>query len=63
MAAKKKPARQGGPDSPEANRKDKVVSVRISDDARDALDAVAARWGLSRSAAVARLALEAAARR
>lgn len=59
MASRKVKPRQGGPDSPEANRRDKVLSVRISDEAREALDALAARWGLSRSAAVARLALEA----
>lgn len=64
MASRKvKPKpRQGGPDSPESNRRDKVLSVRISDEAREALDTVAARWGLSRSAAVARLALEASAK-
>lgn len=51
-----------GASSDEALRTDKVVSVRISDEAREALDRVAERWGLSRSAAVARLALEADAR-
>lgn len=64
MAPKSKPkARPGGPDSPEANRSAKVVSVRLDDDARDALERVAKRWKLSRSAAVARLALEADAAR
>lgn len=63
MAARKaKPRKVSGPPSPEANRRDKVLSVRISDEAREALDSVAERWGLSRSAAVARLALEAAAK-
>jgi hypothetical protein len=73
MAARKSKPRTGpgsrtgkdarsGPPSPEENLSAKVLSVRISDEAREALDAVAARWGLSRSAAVARLALEAAAR-
>lgn len=65
MASRKsKPkARPGGPDSPEANRKDKVVSVRLPDEAREALDQLAARWGISRSAVVARLAIEAAGKR
>ena len=58
----KPPARPGGPDSPEANRRDKVLSVRISDEARAELQALATRWGLSVSATVARLALEAAER-
>lgn len=61
-ASKKARPRAGGPDSPEANRAAKVVSVRLDAAAREALDRVAARWKISRSAAVARLALEAVVR-
>jgi predicted transcriptional regulator len=39
-----------------------VVSVRLDDEPREALEALARRWKLSRSATVARLALEALAR-
>jgi len=60
VSSRKTTPRKRGPDSPEENRRDKVVSVRISQEAREALDAMATHWGLSRSATVARLALEAA---
>ena len=53
---------RSGPSLPEDERDAKVVTARLSPEARDALDAVAARWGLSRSATIARLAVEALAR-
>ena len=56
-------AARSGPPSPEANRKDKVLSIRIPDEAREALDQLAARWSISRSAVVARLAIEATGKR
>lgn len=51
-----------GPSQPEAKRAAKVVAVRLDPQARAALDTLAARWRLSRSAVVARLAVEAAQR-
>lgn len=42
----------------ESERHARVVSVRIDPQARAALDRTAATWGLSRSATVARLAVE-----
>lgn len=45
--------------TPEARRKAKVISVRLSHEALAALDAFALARGLSRSAAVAWLALDA----
>jgi hypothetical protein len=53
----------GGPDSPESARTGKVVSIRLSPAARQALDALEERWQESRSGAVARLVLEAMAAR
>jgi hypothetical protein len=55
-----KAKRRGGPPSPESRLTSKVVAVRLAPPVRAALDALAARWGLSRSAAVARLVTEAA---
>ena len=46
---------RSGPPLPESRMKAKVVSVRLAIETRAALDALAARWGLSRSATVARL--------
>ena len=46
---------RSGPSLPESRQRAKVVSVRLAPEVRAALDALAARWGLSRSAAVARL--------
>lgn len=45
---------RSGPPSPEERLTSKRVSYRIPPEAIAALDALAARWGLSRSAAVAR---------
>lgn len=64
MAAIKHGQRTGknarsGPPSPEERRTSKRVSYRISPEAIAAVDALAARWGLSRSAAVARALLAA----
>jgi len=53
---------RSGPSLPEDERDAKVVTARLAPEAREALDAVAARWGLSRSATIARLAVEALAR-
>ncbi len=50
---------RSGPPSPEANRAAKVISVRLDDEPREALESLSRRWKLSRSATVARLALEA----
>lgn len=58
MTPPRKRPRAGGPDSPESARHGKVVSVRLSPEVRAALDAYAAREGLSRAAAVARLVTE-----
>lgn len=52
-------ARRGRP-SPESRLTSKVVAVRLAPGVRVALDDLAERWGLSRSAAVARLVAEAA---
>ena len=43
---------------PESERSAHVVSVRLNPEARAALDRTADTWGLSRSATVARLAME-----
>jgi predicted HicB family RNase H-like nuclease len=54
---------RSGPPSPESRLTSKVLSVRLSPQARAELTTLAARWGLSVSAAVARLAHEASERR
>lgn len=54
MPRKPKP-RTSGPTVPEARRERKQVLLRLSDAERDALDALADGWGLSRSDAVVRL--------
>lgn len=48
-----------GEGRPESERDAVVVSVRLQRDTLTALDALATRWGLSRSATVARLATDA----
>lgn len=53
-------ARAGGETQPEPARGRQVVPARLGADARAALDALAARWGLTRSGAVERAVLEAA---
>jgi len=53
---------RSGPSLPESRQQAKVVSVRLAAETRAALDALAARWGLSRSATVTRLVTEAAGR-
>jgi len=54
---------RSGPSLPEDERDAKIITARLAPEAREALDAVATRWGLSRSATIARLAVEALARR
>ena len=54
----RKRAGRGGPDSPESARTAKVGSLRLASETWAALDAYAAREGLSRSAAVAKLVSE-----
>lgn len=49
----------GGPSQPESDRSARVVSLRLAPATLTALDALATRWGLSRSATVARLATDA----
>lgn len=51
MAAKKKP----GKNIPNAQRHTVQVLLRLPPDVADELDELAARWGLTRSGAVARL--------
>lgn len=48
----------GGASQPEKDRTARVVSLRLAPATLTALDALATRWGLSRSATVARLATE-----
>jgi len=52
-------AARSGPSIPEDRRTAKRVSYRLAPAALVALDALAARWGLSRSATVARVLLAA----
>lgn len=54
----RKPKSRGGPDSPESNRRAKVVSVRLEVETIAALDAQADAAGLSRGAYVTRLVAE-----
>jgi len=49
----------GGASQPESGRTARVVSLRLAPATLTALDALATRWGLSRSATVARLATDA----
>lgn len=53
-------AARSGPSFPESRNRAKVVSVRLAPEIRSALDGLAARWGLSRSAAIAKLVQDAA---
>lgn len=53
------PVSRSGPTQPEDERERRGVLIRLSPDELAVLDAVAARWGLTRSAAVVRLAREA----
>jgi len=52
------PSGSSGATQPEGERLRKQRLLRLSDDEVEALDAVAERWGVSRSDAVARLARE-----
>jgi len=52
------PSGSSGATQPEGERLRKQRLLRLSDDELEALDAVAERWGVSRSDAVARLARE-----
>jgi hypothetical protein len=45
---------RSGPSSPEERRTSKRVAYRLSPEAIATIDSLAARWGVSRSAAVAR---------
>lgn len=52
MAAAKK---RSGPNIPEAQRGTEQIKLRLPPDAVEDLDALAARWRMTRSGAVARL--------
>lgn len=50
---------RSGPNLPESERDAKVITARLAPDVREALEELQGRWGLSRSATLARLILEA----
>lgn len=56
MAKTKTTPRPSGPTQAEGDRKRRQCLLRLSDEELADVDAVAERWGVSRSAAVARMA-------
>ncbi len=61
-ADRRGPRARSGPPSPEEKLTSKLLTVRLPPPARAAIDALAKQWGLSVSATVARIAIEAGAR-